>query len=267
MATEKNKRAMYRMVIEQVFSDKFKTTKKPVDFTRDYVVQVAKKLGVDPKNVGDIIYTYRFRRKFPESITSKAPKGSQWVILGVGDSQYAFTLVKASNLAPRPDLEAVKIPVATPEIVLKYQRSEEQALLAVVRYNRLVDLFLGVTAYSLQNHLRTKVKSIGQMEIDELYVGISKSGAQYVIPVQAKGGKDKQGVSQILQDAEFCRTQFPNLVPRLLAAQFIDSDHVAMLELAVTKRGIKIRKEGHYQLVPADQITDEDLQTYKEADG
>lgn len=82
------------------------------------------------------------------------------------------------------------IPDATPEIIRAYAMDDEQALLAILRYNRLIDTFLGLTTYSLQNHLRTTVKKIGQIEIDELYVGMDKRGCHYVIPVQAKGGKD-----------------------------------------------------------------------------
>ena len=52
-------------------------------------------------------------------------------------------------------LATTKIPDGTPSIVRKYSISDEQALLAIVRYNRLIDIFLGVTCYSLQNHLRT----------------------------------------------------------------------------------------------------------------
>src|SRR5271157_4057421 len=37
----------------------------------------------------------------------------------------------------------------------QYKFTDEQALLAKVRYTRLIDTFLGITAYSLQNHLRT----------------------------------------------------------------------------------------------------------------
>ena len=69
--------------------------------------------------------------------------------------------------------------------------SDEQALLAKVRYNRLIDVFLGVAAYSLQNHLRTTVSDVGQLEIDEIYVGVDRQGRQYVMPVQAKGGSDR----------------------------------------------------------------------------
>ena len=47
---------------------------------------------------------------------------------------------------------SIKIPDATPGIVQKYALADEQALLAKLRYNRLLDIFTGVTCYSLQNH-------------------------------------------------------------------------------------------------------------------
>ena len=72
--------------------------------------------------------------------------------------------------------------------------------MAIVRYNRLLDIFLGITTYSLQNHLRTTVADIGEIEIDELYVGIDKHGYHYIVPVQAKGGKDQISVVQTMQD-------------------------------------------------------------------
>ena len=64
---------------------------------------------------------------------------------------------------------------------------DEQPSSPIVRYNRLIDTFLGLTTYSLQNHLRTTVEGMGQIEIDELYIGLDKHGCHYVIPVQAKG--------------------------------------------------------------------------------
>ena len=90
-----------------------------------------------------------------------------------------------NRIVPNRELVTVKIPDATPEIIAKYALSDEQALLARVRYNRLIDIFLGVTTYSLQNHLRTTVKGVGQIEIDEIYLGIDRYGAHYVMPVQA----------------------------------------------------------------------------------
>ena len=49
-----------------------------------------------------------------------------------------------------------------------YQMNEQE-LLAIVRYNRLIDIFLGITCYSLQNHLQTTITGIGQVETNEIY--------------------------------------------------------------------------------------------------
>ena len=125
----------------------------------------------------------------PERILTTQPAGSTWIIEGIGRAAYAFKLVKLNRIEPNSELVAIKVPDSTPEIIAAHAFTDEQALLARVRYNRLVDIFLGLAAYSLQNHLRTSVKGIGQIEIDEIYVGVDRHGCQFVIPVQAKGGK------------------------------------------------------------------------------
>ena len=107
-------------------------------------------------------------------------------------------------------MATTKIPDATPGIVAKYALGDEQALLARVRYNRLIDIFTGVVCYSLQNHLRTFVAGVGQIETDELYVGVDKKGAHFIFPIQAKGGSDQLNIVQIEQDFEVCaRSSLP----------------------------------------------------------
>jgi hypothetical protein len=141
---------------------------------------------------------------------------------------------------------------------------DEQALLAKVRYNRLIDIFLGLTSFSLQNHLRTTVKGMGQIEIDEIYVGVNRNGQQFVIPVQAKGGNDQLAVVQTSQDLACCAEKFPNLTCRAISAQFMSDEEktIAMFELTVQKAEVRVVEERHYRLVPADQITDKDLKRY-----
>src|SRR5690606_28685249 len=123
------------------------------------------------------------------------------------------------------------------------------ALLAKVRYNRLVDVFLGIAAYSLQNHLRTSVAGIGQIEIDEIYVGLDRHGRQFVLPVQAKGGSDQLSVVQTKQDISCCSEKFPSLICRAISAQFMADDLIAMFELALDSGHVKIVDEKHYRLV------------------
>ncbi len=167
-----------------------------------------------------------------------------------------------NRIVPNDQLAAIKVPDATPEIVSSYALSDEQALLAKVRYNRLLDVFLGQATYSLQNHLRTTVQDLGQVEIDEIYVGIDKRGAQFVLPVQAKGGADHLSVVQTKQDIACCQEKFPYLECRAISAQFISTDLIALFELAIDDGMVKIVEEKHYKLVPGDQITAEDLQSY-----
>jgi len=65
-----------------------------------------------------------------------------------------------------------KYPDRNPEIIGALRLGRRTGLSSPrVRYNRLIDIFLGLTTYSLQNHLRTQVKGMGQIEIDEIYVG------------------------------------------------------------------------------------------------
>ena len=157
---------------------------------------------------------------------------------------------------------AAFVPDATPALVDLHAIYDKQALLAKVRYNRLIDIFLGITAYSLQNHLRTTVKGIGQIEIDEIYVGVDKHGRQYVIPVQAKGGSDQHGVVQTTQDIACCAAKFQNLICRPVSVQFVTPTKIAMFELVELDGEIKLAEEKHYHLVPASDITVNDLSLY-----
>jgi len=160
-------------------------------------------------------------------------------------------------------MATTKVPDATPGVIAKYAMSDEQALLAKLRYNRLIDIFSGVACYSLQNHLRTTVPQIGQVETDELYVGVDKKGVHYVFPVQAKGGKDKLSVVQIEQDSVLCAHKFPSLICRPLAAQFMKNKEIAMFEFEQGENGLSVLSEKHYKLVPPEEITEADLETYR----
>lgn len=199
----------YGAIIERVFNQHYKRGLKEFEFTRDEFADAAKALDIVlPKNLGDVIYSVRYRSELPETIRAKATSGYEWIIEGAGLGSYRFKQVRLNRIVPREELLTIKVPDATPEIILAYALGDEQALLAKVRYNRLVDVFLGITTFSLQNHLRTTVTGIGQIEIDEIYVGIDKHGRQFVVPVQAKGGNDRHAVVQTQQDIAGSRKSF-----------------------------------------------------------
>lgn len=253
----------YSALMERVFRDRYKAGATEVLFRREDLTRAAKTLRITlPKNLGDVIYSMRYRASLPEAIKRTQPEGKEWVIEGRGRSKYAFSLVTISRIVPNRNMAAIKIPDATPEVVGAYALSDEQALLAKVRYNRLLDIFLGVAAYSLQNHLRTTVRGLGQVEIDEIYVAIDKRGRQYVLPVQAKGGTDQLSSVQTKQDMACCTEKFPGLICRAISAQFISEDLIALFELGLSGEEVQIVEERHYKLVPADQISTADLRSY-----
>lgn len=254
----------YARILEYVFLANYRPGASTVAFGREELERASAALEIElPKNLGDLIYTFRFRGELPESIQQKAPKGKSWVIRLAGRSRYCFAAAVSTSVVPRSDMSATKVPDATPGLVVRYALNDEQALLAILRHNRLVDVFTGVACYSLQSHLRTTVVDVGQVETDEVYIGVDRRGAQYVFPVQAKGGRDKQNVVQIEQDIAMCREKFPDLICRPIAAQFMPEGTIALLELEHRDHQVTVASEKHYRLVPQDQISSEELEDYR----
>lgn len=254
----------YEKIISWVFEKHYKTGDSIVYFDRDEFHEAARELNVElPKNLGDIVYSFRFRGSLPKTITQHAPEGKEWLIKGEGKSKYSFRLVRMVRILPNESMIVTKIPDATPEIIAHSAQGDEQALLALVRYNKLIDIFLGITTYSLQNHLRTTVKGIGQVEIDEIYVGIDRFGQQYIIPVQAKGHNDEIGITQPEQDLHACAEKWPDMIARSVAVQFMHDGTIALFELVKQEEDIRVARESHYQLVSADAISERDRESYR----
>jgi len=254
----------YHQLIEKIFFDGYSKEATEIPFPRSALKAAAKELDIPlPDNLGDVIYSMRFRTPMPAKVLATQPDGLEWIIELVGRASYRFRLAKANRIVPNPNLAVIRIPDSTPEIIAAYALDDEQALLAKVRYNRLVDIFLGVTTYSLQNHLRTSVKGIGQIEIDEVYVGLDKYGCHYLIPVQAKGGTDKISAVQTAQDSAWCSARFPDLRCRAISAQFMTNDQIALFELKFEADELKVLEERHYKLVPAGELDAKEIVDYR----
>lgn len=257
------KQNRYAKIIEEVFLRHYRKGSTTVEFSRDEIIAVAKEIGIEiPKNIGDLVYTFRYRTELPKLVVSKAPGGTKWVIRPAGAARYKFVALQFSNIEASQQLAETKVPDSTPGVIESHALSDEQALLAKLRYNRLIDIFTGLTCYSLQNHLRTQVKAMGQVETDEIYVALDKRGAHYIIPVQAKGGKDRVGIVQIEQDMAVCAAKFPDLLCRPIAAQFLGDDLIALFEFERSEQGIVVTAEKHYRLVPPEEISREELLAY-----
>lgn len=254
----------YTQIIERIFLSRYELGMRAVEFGREEIERVAQELGIRlPKNIGDVIYSFRYRAELPDAIGETATAGETWIIQPAGRSRYRFALVPGRAIAPTQNLAETKVPDATPGIIVKYAFNDEQALLTRLRYNRLIDIFTGVTCYSLQSHLRTTVPGMGQVETDELYVGLDRRGAQYAFPVQAKGGRDRLSIVQIEQDFALCAHKFPSLICRPIAAQFMTGDLIALFDFEPGENGLVLSSEKHYRLVPPDAVSAADLEVYR----
>ena len=254
----------YQSLIEKIFFDHFTDGATEFEFVREELETGAAELGFPPvKNIGDVPYSFRYRNDLPESILKTQANEREWIIVGAGKGRYRFKLARKTRIVPRDDLAVIDIPDAPPELIRSYALDDEQALLAIVRYNRLIDTFLGLTTYSLQNHLRTTVEGMGQIEIDELYIGLDDRGCHYVIPIQAKGGKDHIGIVQTTQDIRFVEQRFPGMRYREIAAHFMEGRVIALFELILQNHQIRVTEERHYRLVPSEELDRDAIRDYR----
>ena len=264
-----------QQIIETIFLQRFSPDSHEVSFTRDDLVAAAKALGVPrPKNLGDIVYSLRYRVPLPEAVRRQAPPGREWAIFPGGNAVYSLRTVPFNLIEPRQGLRAIRLPDSTPGVISRYALTDEQALLARVRYNRLLDVFSGLACYHLQSHLRTSVTiansidgtpSSSQVETDDLYVGLDKHGGHHILPVQAKGGSDALSVIQIWQDFRVAEQKFADLIARPIAAQFMGDDVIALFEFEEGNDEITILHEHHYHLVPSEELEPDELAAYRRA--
>lgn len=265
----------YIDIIKWVFKRNFRSGSSEVSFPRTQLVEAASDLGLEaPKNLGDVVYSIRYRTDMPDEINQLAPPGMTWALFPAGRSFYAFRPVAVNQIEPRSGLAKIKVPDSTPGLISRYSMSDEQALLAKVRYNRLLDIFTGIACYSLQNHFRTSIEipgsdgvrsSSSQVETDEIYVGIDRHGSHHILPVQAKGGTDRLSVVQIWQDFRVAEQKFGSLTARPIATQFLHDKSIVLFEFSESGNQISIARERHYSLVPPEKLTDEDLEEYRAA--
>ncbi len=267
----------YVQIMSKLFADRWDKKSKEFVWDRDELTRIANELGIKvPSNLGDNIYSIRHGREdLPDQIRNCAPAGKAWLLLPNGKSSYRFVLAARAFLDPDTSKLPIKVPDSTPQLVARYAKSDEQAVLARIRYCRLVDIFLGLASFQLQSHMRTTIAHFNgaQTELDEIYVGIDGNGTQFVVPVQAKSRNERIGAIQVITDHFVCAEKFPTMIARTLAAKTIDVQimegfgqifTIAIIEAAVdSKYNVSKLKEEHFQLVPAALISDDDLAAYR----
>ena len=71
----------YAALIEKIFFDHYTRGTKELAFVRPELKQAAKDLDIVlPDNLGDVLYSMRFRTPMPSKILDTQPAGYEWII-------------------------------------------------------------------------------------------------------------------------------------------------------------------------------------------
>lgn len=109
-----------------------------------------------------------------------------------------------------------------------------------------------LATYHLQSHFRTTVTGVGQVEIDDLYIGLDVDAQGYILPVEAKVGvQDQLGIVQITQMVKFAKHYFPDLIPRPIGVKMMPDGSYMFLEFTADERPdhLATKRYKRYQLI------------------
>lgn len=238
----------YDLVIEAVFFKQWRKGLAEVPFSKDDLMDAAKMLGLRIKNPSDILYTYRSRKQLPSRLLQEG----HWVISARGAGSYAFVRVDREPIIEIPSqLKAYPVPYAVPEIVAANIAADEQGVLTIVRYNRLLDIFTELACFHIQSHMRTQVPGHGQVEVDDLYLGLDKDGRGFVVPIEAKASAGTLGLDKAVNLSLFARFKYPKLVCRPVAVvrETLTTFALVEFEAAINISQVEIREMRRYTLV------------------
>lgn len=114
------RRNRYEQIIERIFLDHYTEGIREIEFDRQEIRRVAEELGIElPLNLGDLIYSFRYRTDLPAAIQSKAPAGETWIIRPAGRSRYRFVARSPIVIVPNSLLAEIKVPNATPGVIVR----------------------------------------------------------------------------------------------------------------------------------------------------
>ncbi len=268
--THGNNSKVYVPIIRMIFQERYREGVEEIDFTLDDIREAADRLGVREKtrNAGDVVYRMRARTELPEEIRA----AGFYIIRQVGRGRYRME--KATGIIIDLDSDAVVIEALdlTPLPVRRLlpediSHIDEQGLLTLVNYSKLLDHFTGLTVYRLRSHVRKSVEGVGQAEVDEVDVGIALSDEEVpvVFPIEAKAVDDAINRVQIATQVQFARQYFPGHEIRPLAVKM---DHRGLIHFVefndeISPAKLQVMRRSTYRLQLSERQRDMIARTTK----
>lgn len=223
-----------------------------VEFTVRDVRQIADDLGIEIGNAPDLVYRMRARTRLPDDILDMGFT----ILRGVGRGRYALE-VGGEAIVRLPEHEILDHNDQTPLPVRRLLpedlvQLDEQGLLTIVNYCKLLDHFTGMTVYRLRSHVRRSVPDVGQAELDEIDVGVAMrdDDAPVVFPIEAKAADEVINRVQIATAVAYCETYFPGHEIRPIVVKLTYDGVLHFLEFRATTAlaGLRVINSCGYRL-------------------
>lgn len=243
---------VYGPILLHIFRARWRQGAATVLFTLDDIRNAAEALRLETRNPADLIYRMRSRTVLPQEIRDKG----FFILRAIGRGQYQFekgtsTIFEPPGSVPTQALDLTPLPVRR-LLPASLANMDEQAILTVASYCRLLDHFTGLKVYRLRSHVRKTVPGVGQAELDAIDVGVAlrEDEMPVVFPIEAKAAADALNRVQIFNMVQYSRHYFPRLEVRPLAIK-VDHDSVLhLMEFNVASKAseLKIVRNASYAL-------------------
>jgi hypothetical protein len=243
---------VYVPILREIVRRNYKPGAQRIEFSKQDVEEVADELGLKLGNAADVVYRMRSRTRLPDDILDLGFT----VLRGIGRGQYALE-VGGEALVHLPEHEIFEHNDQTPLPVRRLlpedlAELDEQGLLTLVSYCKLLDHFTGLTVYRLRSHVRKSVPGIGQAELDEINVGVAlrDDDMPVVFPIEAKAADEVINRVQIATAVAYCETYFAGHEVRPIVIKLTYDGVLHFLEFRATTSlpGLRIVSSHGYRL-------------------
>ncbi len=243
---------VYVPILKLIFSEKYVSGQDSIEFTLDDVRAAGIALGITIRNPPDLIYRMRSRTILPQEIQGEGFR----ILRQVGRGRYRLEKCESTIFEIPVDTvqEALDITPLPVRRLLPERLSDidEQGLLTIVSYCKLLDHFTGLQVYRLRSHVRKSVKALGQAELDEIDVGVALRDDELpvIFPIEAKASDEPINRVQIAGLVAFSNQYFPNMLVRPLVVK-LDYDsliHVLEFNMSSEPSTVNIIQSKTYKL-------------------
>lgn len=248
---------VYVPILREIVRRLYTEGSQRIEFTKQDIEQVAGELGIKVGNAADLVYRMRARTRLPDDILDLGFT----VLRGVGRGRYALE-VGGEAVVRVPEHEVLDHNDQTPLPVRRLlpedlTELDEQALLTMISYCKLLDHFTGLTVYRLRSHVRKSVPNVGQAELDEIDVGVAlkDDDTPVVFPVEAKAADEVINRVQVATAVAYCLTYFPGHEIRPIVAKLTYDGVIHFLEFrpTTTLAGLRVIHSCGYRLRLSDK--------------